>query len=170
MANDEFCEPPQRADFKNPVFIFCRLLGPGHQDFGGGGSPEDCVNPPPPPFLSRKPAHPCTIQKRASVRRSPLHSIRLVQRPTGLWSRPHIFTAGALARWRHCPHRLGCHLCRRRPRTCGVVPPGSYVWECQPGVAAPQKGWGLSPPHALPLPAWPYPPTQPSFPLGPCAK
>ena len=30
MANDDFSEPPQRADSKNPIFIFCRILGPGH--------------------------------------------------------------------------------------------------------------------------------------------
>ena len=30
MANDEFSEPPRRADSKNPIFIFRRFLGPGH--------------------------------------------------------------------------------------------------------------------------------------------
>ena len=30
MANDEFSEPPRRADSKNPIFIFCRIFGPGH--------------------------------------------------------------------------------------------------------------------------------------------
>ena len=30
MANDDFSEPPRRADSKNPIFIFCRILGPGH--------------------------------------------------------------------------------------------------------------------------------------------
>ena len=30
MGNDIFSEPPQRADSKNPIFIFCRILGPGH--------------------------------------------------------------------------------------------------------------------------------------------
>ena len=30
MVHDEFSEPPGRADSKNPIFIFCRLLGQGH--------------------------------------------------------------------------------------------------------------------------------------------
>ena len=30
MANDDFSEPPQRTDPKNPIFICCRILGPGH--------------------------------------------------------------------------------------------------------------------------------------------
>ena len=30
MANDDFSEPPRRADSKNPIFIFSRLLGLGH--------------------------------------------------------------------------------------------------------------------------------------------
>ena len=29
MANDHFSEPPRRAS-KNPIFIFCRILVPGH--------------------------------------------------------------------------------------------------------------------------------------------
>ena len=35
LANDDFSEPPRRADSKNPIFIFCRFLGPGH--FQGPG-------------------------------------------------------------------------------------------------------------------------------------
>ena len=30
MANDDFSKPPRRADSKNPIFIFCEILGPGH--------------------------------------------------------------------------------------------------------------------------------------------
>ena len=30
MANDDFSEPPRRADSKNPIFIFCRFLGLCH--------------------------------------------------------------------------------------------------------------------------------------------
>ena len=30
MADDDFSEPPRRADSKNPIFIFCRFLGLGH--------------------------------------------------------------------------------------------------------------------------------------------
>ena len=30
IANDDFCEPPRRADSKNPIFTFCRILGAGH--------------------------------------------------------------------------------------------------------------------------------------------
>ena len=30
MANDDFSEPPRRADSKNPIFIFCPFLGLGH--------------------------------------------------------------------------------------------------------------------------------------------
>ena len=30
MANDDFSEPPRRADSKNPMFFFSRFLGPGH--------------------------------------------------------------------------------------------------------------------------------------------
>ena len=29
MANDDFSEPPRRADSKNPIFSFSRFLGPG---------------------------------------------------------------------------------------------------------------------------------------------
>ena len=35
LANDDFSEPPRRADSKNPIFTFCRFLGPGH--LGGPG-------------------------------------------------------------------------------------------------------------------------------------
>ena len=30
MANDDFSEAPQRADSKNPIFIFLPILGLGH--------------------------------------------------------------------------------------------------------------------------------------------
>ena len=30
MANDDFSEPPRRADSKNPIFIFGGFLGLGH--------------------------------------------------------------------------------------------------------------------------------------------
>ena len=30
MANDVFSEPPRRADSKNPIYTFSRILGPGH--------------------------------------------------------------------------------------------------------------------------------------------
>ena len=30
MTDEDFSEPPRRADSKNPIFIFCRCLGPGH--------------------------------------------------------------------------------------------------------------------------------------------
>ena len=30
MASGVFSEPPRRADSKNPIFIFCRILGLGH--------------------------------------------------------------------------------------------------------------------------------------------
>ena len=30
MVNDDFSEPPRRADSKNLIFIFSRILGPGH--------------------------------------------------------------------------------------------------------------------------------------------
>ena len=35
IANDDFSEPPQRADSKNPIFFFSRFLGLGH--FRGPG-------------------------------------------------------------------------------------------------------------------------------------
>ena len=46
IANDDFSEPPQHADSKNPVFIFRRILGLGHLRglevslgrIGGGGA------------------------------------------------------------------------------------------------------------------------------------
>ena len=68
MANDDFSEPPQRADSKNPIFIFSRFLGLGHlQGLGvrlgmilgvlsiepflgeGGDRQEGSIDPPPPP-------------------------------------------------------------------------------------------------------------------------
>ena len=30
MADDDLSEPPRRADSKNPIFIFCLILGLGH--------------------------------------------------------------------------------------------------------------------------------------------
>ena len=70
MANDDFSEPPRHADSKNPIFIFCRILGPGHlQGPGvslgrmfrgpsvdplvgwGGGLARGLFCPPPPPGL-----------------------------------------------------------------------------------------------------------------------
>ena len=35
MANDGFSEPHQHADSKDPIFIFCRLLGRGHRQGPG---------------------------------------------------------------------------------------------------------------------------------------
>ena len=64
MANDDFSEPPRRADPKTPIFIFfCRFLGLGHLRGPGVilgsasldplGSKKDDPGPdcaPPPPF------------------------------------------------------------------------------------------------------------------------
>ena len=66
MANDDFSEPPRHADSKNPIFIFCRIWGPGHPRgpgvslgrilgglsvapifLGGGGSTHRAVLTPP---------------------------------------------------------------------------------------------------------------------------
>ena len=68
MANDDFSEPPRRADSKNPTFFFPPLLGLGHLQglevrFGrilgvlsiqpflgeGGVRPEGSIDTPPPP-------------------------------------------------------------------------------------------------------------------------
>ena len=71
MANDDFFEPPRRADSQNPIFLFCLILGPDHlrgpgvslgrmlggpsiEPFfgGGGGLARGAVStpaPPPPP-------------------------------------------------------------------------------------------------------------------------
>ena len=76
MANDYFCEPPRRANSKNPIFFFSRFLGLGHlQGLGldsvgfwgscqlspfwgrGGVRPEGSIDPPPPG--KRKPGLPC---------------------------------------------------------------------------------------------------------------
>ena len=70
MANDDFSERPRRADSKNLIFIFSRILRPGHPrgpgvSLGrilgglsiepflrmGGSSPRGCIDP-------RKPTHP----------------------------------------------------------------------------------------------------------------
>ena len=68
MANDDFSEPPRRTDSKNPIFIFCRILGLGHLrglglvsgEFlgsrrlspfcGKGGIARGLYRPPPPLF------------------------------------------------------------------------------------------------------------------------
>ena len=66
MANDDFSEPPRRADSKNPFFIFCRFWGLGHLRGPGvrlgsflgvpsiepplGGAPARGLYRPPPPF------------------------------------------------------------------------------------------------------------------------
>ena len=74
MANDDFSEPPQRADSKNPIFFFCQFLGLGHlrgpvvsvgrilgvlsiEPFLGGGSGRRALSTPPPPG-KRKPGLP----------------------------------------------------------------------------------------------------------------
>ena len=69
MANDDFSGPPRRADSINPIFIVCRILGPGclrgpgfslnrigvgasiEPFFLGGMSSQRAVStaPPPPP-------------------------------------------------------------------------------------------------------------------------
>ena len=82
MANDDFSEPPQRADSKNTIFIFSRFLGLGHlQGLGvrlsmilgvlsiepflgeGGDRQEGSIDPPPP--RKRKPGLPsrCCFQR-----------------------------------------------------------------------------------------------------------
>ena len=79
MANDDFSEPPRRTDSKNPIFIFCRFLGPGHlrgpgvslgrilgvpsiEPFGGGVGPEGSIDPPSPPPRKRKPSLPSSTR------------------------------------------------------------------------------------------------------------
>ena len=66
MANDDFSEPPRRADSKNPIFFFSQFLGLGHlpglgvrlgrilgvlsiEPFLGEGGvrPEGSIDPPP---------------------------------------------------------------------------------------------------------------------------
>ena len=76
MANDDFSEPPRRADSKNPIFFFSRFLGLGHLQglgvrlgriwgvlslepfLGGGGGPAGGLYRPSPP-RKRKPGLPC---------------------------------------------------------------------------------------------------------------
>ena len=77
MANDDFSEPPRRANSKNPIFIFCRCLGLGHpwglgvrlgrilggpsiEPFlgEGGGASQRALSSPPPPLRKRKPVLP----------------------------------------------------------------------------------------------------------------
>ena len=74
MANDNFSEPPRRADSKNPIFFFSRFLGLGHhQGLGvrlgrilgvlsiepflgeGGGSSRRALSTPPPETKTRPP-------------------------------------------------------------------------------------------------------------------
>ena len=75
-ALDDFSEPPRRAGSQTPIFIFCRILGPGHLRgrrrsvsvgfcgsrqltlFWGRGSSQRAVSkaPPPPPKLKARPA------------------------------------------------------------------------------------------------------------------
>ena len=73
LANDDFSEPPQRADSKSPGFTFCRILGPGHLQspgvslgrilggpsiepfFGGGGGLASGLFRPQPPDLKARP-------------------------------------------------------------------------------------------------------------------
>ena len=75
-ASDDFSDLPRRADSKNPILIFCRILGPGHlrgpgvslsRNFGGRASIEllggessqgavwTTAQPPLPPPLDLKP-------------------------------------------------------------------------------------------------------------------
>ena len=75
MANDDFSEPPRRADSKNPIFFFSRFLGLGHlRGLGvrlsrilgvlsiepllgeGGGSGRRALSTPPPPPGNENPA------------------------------------------------------------------------------------------------------------------
>ena len=74
MANDDFSEPPRRADSENPIFTFGRFLGPCHlrgrgvslgrilgvlsmsHFWGRGRSSQRAILTPPP--RSWKPAHP----------------------------------------------------------------------------------------------------------------
>ena len=68
MANNDCSEPPQRADSKNPIFIFCRILGPCHLrgpgvslgrilggPFGGVGASLRAVSTLPPPEVESPP-------------------------------------------------------------------------------------------------------------------
>ena len=70
IAKDDFSEPPQRADSKNPSFIFCRSFAPGHlrgpgvslgrilgggsiePPLFGGGLARGLYRTPPPPIES----------------------------------------------------------------------------------------------------------------------
>ena len=74
MANDDFSEPPRRADSKKPIFFFPRFLRLGHlrgpgvslgrilgvlsiEPFFGGGAPAGGLyQPPPPPPGNENPA------------------------------------------------------------------------------------------------------------------
>ena len=63
MANDEFSEPPRRADSKTPIFIFRpnlgphlfqglgvsfgKIWGPSIEPFGGGGGGRGLYRPTP---------------------------------------------------------------------------------------------------------------------------
>ena len=88
MANDDFSDPPQRADSKNPIFFFSRFLGLGHlqgpgvrlgrilgvlsiQPFLGEGGvrPEGSIDCPPP--RKRKPGLPCSVECNSVALQSP---------------------------------------------------------------------------------------------------
>ena len=76
MANDDFSEPPQHADSKNPIFIFCRFLGLGHLRgpgvslgsicgvpsiqpfFWRGGASQGALSTPPAAHLKARPPQP----------------------------------------------------------------------------------------------------------------
>ena len=66
MANDDFSDPPQCADSKNPIFIFCRILGGSPPGPGGSvlvgfwgasqlGLARGLYRPPPPPRVETPP-------------------------------------------------------------------------------------------------------------------
>ena len=88
MANDDFSEPPRRADSKNPIFFFSRFLGLGHLQglgvrlgrilgvlsiepfLGERGGPAGGFYRPPPPPGNENPASPgrniaCILSERA---------------------------------------------------------------------------------------------------------
>ena len=84
VANDDFSEPPRCAGANNPIFVFCRFLGPGHlrgpgvslgriRGGGGGSSIEPFLGEgrssqravstpaPPPPRYMEVGVVPCTL-------------------------------------------------------------------------------------------------------------
>ena len=94
VANRDFSEPPQRADSKNPIFIFCQFLGLGHlrspgvslgrilgvpsiEPFlgeGGGSGWRALSSPPPPPPGSESPPAPAlgTVVVKPAEPKTPL--------------------------------------------------------------------------------------------------